>query len=246
MINIPDTTIENFKEALKKFDIVPSENQLLQFSQYCENLIEWNKVMNLTAITDVDEIYTKHFLDSLSIAAVYSLSDLKDRRIVDIGTGAGFPGLPLAIMIPESEFVLIDSLNKRIKFLEDTIAKLGLKNVTCIHSRAEEAGQNKKFREQFDLCCSRAVANIGVLSEYCMPLLKKSGLFCSYKTEKIAEELVLGKKAISVLGGKVIKTEYFTLPGTDIKRSILVIEKVKETPKKYPRKAGTPVKEPIK
>lgn len=234
-----------FSKQLKDFNIKLSEKQLAQFDLYCQNLLEWNQVMNLTTITKVDQIYVKHFLDSLSVHKYLPLSKLEGKRVVDIGTGAGFPGLPLAIINPKTEFTLIDSLNKRIRFLEDTVQKLSLENVTCIHSRAENAGHNKELRESFDFCCSRAVANLATLSEYCLPFLKKDGLFVSYKAEKAQEEIQLGTKAVERLGGKIEKNQSFTLPDTDIGRTIVFIRKVKNTPKQYPRKAGTPSKKPI-
>ena len=162
-----------------------------------------------------------------------------------MGTGAGFPGLPIAIVFPNTEVILMDSLNKRIRFLEDTISKLGLTNVKAVHARAEELARNKSYREKSDICCSRAVANLATLSEYCLPFVKTGGSFISYKTEQVQEEIEQSKKAVRILGGGNLQTVFFTLPGTDYKRSLVKIEKVSSTPAKYPRKAGTPSKEPI-
>ena len=195
-----------------------SEQMLSSFAVYYQNLIEWNSVMNLTAITEEKDVYEKHFLDSLTITKIVSRETLEKGCTI---------------------------LNKRIRFLEDTIGKLGLTNVTAVHARAEELAKNKNYREKSDLCCSRAVANLATLSEYCLPFVKKGGYFISYKTEQVQEEIDLSRKAVRVLGGDNAETVFFTLPGTDYKRSLVKIEKVSSTPAKYPRKAGTPSKEPI-
>lgn len=223
-----------------KFEL--TEKQIEQLDKYYELLIEKNKVMNLTAITDFDEVIVKHFADSLSICTVMP-DDI--HTICDLGTGAGFPGIPMAIAYPNIQFTLIDSLNKRIKFLQEVVDCIGLNNVTLVHARAEEAGRNKIYREQFDLVVSRAVANIATLSEYCLPLVKIGGYFISFKSGDINNEIELSGKAINKLGGKLEKPILFSLPDTDISRSFLIINKEKNTPKVYPRKAGTPSKEPL-
>ena len=219
-----------------------SEKQIEQLDKYYELLIEKNKVMNLTAITEFDEVIVKHFADSLSICTVMP-DDI--HTICDLGTGAGFPGIPMAIAYPNIQFTLIDSLNKRIKFLQEVVDCIGLNNVTLVHARAEEVGRNKIYREQFDLVVSRAVANIATLSEYCLPLVKIGGYFISFKSGDINNEIELSGKAINKLGGQLEKPILFSLPDTDISRSFLIINKEKNTPKVYPRKAGTPSKEPL-
>jgi len=233
--------LEKFQTGLKNLNIVLSEQQINQFLAYYEFLVETNKVMNLTAITDFDEVIEKHFLDSLSLYQIYDLS--KESRILDLGTGAGFPGIPLKIAFPEIKLVLADSLNKRIKFLQEVIEKLGLEKVEAVHARAEELARNKQYREQFDLCVSRAVANLSSLSEYCIPFVKLDGKFISYKSGEIEEEVNQAKKAISILGGKI--TEVYKFDLYEQKRSFVVIEKKKKTPGTYPRKAGTPTKQPL-
>ncbi|WP_028234165.1 16S rRNA (guanine(527)-N(7))-methyltransferase RsmG [Pseudobutyrivibrio sp. MD2005] len=229
--------------TLSKWNFDLSEEKINQLDKYYELLIEKNKVMNLTAITDFDEVIVKHFADSLSICTVLP-EDVK--TVCDLGTGAGFPGIPMAIAYPNLKFTLIDSLNKRIKFLQEVVDTLGLKNVELVHARAEEAGRNKIFRESFDLVVSRAVANISTLSEYCLPLVRLEGYFISFKSGDITEEINQSGSAITKLGGKLKKPILFTLPETDISRSFLIINKIKSTPKVYPRKAGTPSKEPLK
>ncbi|MBO5522536.1 MAG: 16S rRNA (guanine(527)-N(7))-methyltransferase RsmG [Roseburia sp.] len=236
-----DYNVKKFKEGLKAFNITLSDKQIEQFLTYYEFLVETNKVMNLTAITDFDEVIEKHFLDSLSLCQIYDLS--KECSILDLGTGAGFPGIPLKIAFPEIKLVLADSLNKRIKFLQEVIERLGLEKVETVHARAEELARNSQYREQFDLCVSRAVANLSSLSEYCIPFVKVGGKFISYKSGEIEEEVNQAKKAISVLGGKIVDVYKFDL--YEQKRSFVVIEKKKKTPGTYPRKAGTPTKQPL-
>ncbi|MCR5195377.1 MAG: 16S rRNA (guanine(527)-N(7))-methyltransferase RsmG [Pseudobutyrivibrio sp.] len=230
-----NTTLSSWKFSL-------SVDQIDQLDLFYDLLVEKNKVMNLTAITEFNEVQLKHFVDSLSICTV--LPD-NVKSICDLGTGAGFPGIPMAIAYPNIQFTLIDSLNKRVKFLEEVVAKLGLTNVSLIHARAEEAGRNKLYREQFDLVVSRAVANISTLSEYCLPLVAVGGKFISFKSGDIDKEISESGSAIKKLGGKINKPVFFTLPDTDIKRSFIIIDKEKNTPKAYPRKAGTPSKEPL-
>ena len=211
--------------------------------RYYELLVEWNKVMNLTGITEYEEVNLKHFTDSLSIARVKDMHQVQS--VIDIGTGAGFPGIPLKIVYPELEVVLLDSLNKRIKFLDTVIAELGLANIYTMHGRAEDYAKDAAYREKYDLCVSRAVANLATLSEYCLPYVKVGGMFIPYKSGEIDEEVKGSKKAVKVLGGEIEDVVKFELPGTDIGRSFVKIHKVKNTAKKYPRKAGMPSREPI-
>lgn len=234
---------ETFEKGLEQLRIFLNEKQIQQFIEYYEILVEWNKVMNLTAITDYEEVIAKHFLDSLALVKVCDLSGKK--KVIDIGTGAGFPGIPLKIAFPELEIVLLDSLNKRIKFLNEVIEKLGLKNIRTIHGRAEDFAKQKEYRESFDLCVSRAVANLSTLSEYCLPYVKIEGNFIPYKSGKIDKEISQGEKAIKILGGKISQIDKFQLVDTDMERSFVVIKKEKNSPKKYPRKAGMPSKEPL-
>ena len=242
-----DSIKQDFLKNAEELGISIDERILSSLDFYYKNLIEWNSVMNLTAITEEKDVYEKHFLDSLTITKIVSRETLDQGcTLLDMGTGAGFPGLPIAIVFPNVKVILMDSLNKRIKFLEDTVQKLGLTNVTCIHARAEELAKNKNYREKQDICCSRAVANLATLSEYCLPFVKKGGYFVSYKTEQVQSEIEQSRKAIKVLGGDHVETVFFTLPGTDYQRSLVKIEKVSATPSRYPRKAGTPGKEPIK
>lgn len=231
-------------EKVKELSIVLNDKQIQQFEQYYNILVEWNKVMNLTAITEYEEVVEKHFLDSLTI--VNAIHVEKIETLIDVGTGAGFPGIPLKIAFPHLKVTLLDSLNKRIKFLNEVIDLLELNDIKVIHGRAEDYAKQAEYREQYDICVSRAVANLATLSEYCLPYVKVDGLFVPYKSGEIDEELKSSEKAVSILGGKVEEVVKFQLPGTDIGRSFVKIHKIKETKKKYPRKAGMPTKEPLK
>ena len=234
---------DKFKSGLSDLGIELTKKQIDQFLTYYEMLVEKNKVMNLTAITEFDEVIEKHFLDSLSLIKV---KDLHNRtNVLDLGTGAGFPGIPLKIAFPELNITLMDSLNKRILFLQDVINELGLTDIEAVHGRAEEAARNKKYREKYDLCVSRAVANISTLSEYCLPFVKVGGQFISYKSGNIDEELDSAKKGIKILGGTITDVHKFDLGENKQGRSFVIIDKNQPTPKTYPRKAGTPSKNPL-
>lgn len=232
-------------DGINDFSLSLTDEQISKLYRYYELLIEWNKVMNLTAITEMKDVAVKHFVDSLSL--VKAIGDLGDKNYscIDVGTGAGFPGIPLKIAFPNLKITLIDSLNKRIKFLNTVCEELGLTDVFTVHGRAEDFGRDANYRESFDLCFSRAVANLSTLSEYCIPFIKVNGYFIPYKSGKVDEELVIGESAIEKLGS-VIEDKYsFLLPGTDAERSLVVIRKVKKLSDKYPRKAGLPSKEPL-
>ena len=234
---------EIFESKLNELGITLTDNQKEQFVKFYELLVEWNKVMNLTGITEYEEVNEKHFVDSLSIVKAIDIN--KVETVIDVGTGAGFPGIPLKIAFPHLNVVLLDSLNKRIKFLNAVIDELGLQGIETIHGRAEDFAKQTDYREQFDLCVSRAVANLATLSEYCIPYVKKEGLFVPYKSGEIEDELEQSKKAVHVLGGKIQDVVKFQLPGSEIGRSFVIINKLQNTAKKYPRKAGLPSKEPI-
>ena len=237
--------LEIFEKDLKQLHLELSKKQILQFISYYELLIDWNSRMNLTAITEFEDVLKKHFIDSLSL--IIAVSDLAQKQydLIDVGTGAGFPGIPLKIAFPNLKITLLDSLNKRIQFLNEVICKLELQDIEAVHGRAEDFAKPDQFRERFDLCVSRAVANLATLSEYCIPFVKPGGFFISYKSEKVNVELEEAKKAISVLGGSFQKNIEFLLPHSDITRNFIVIQKKNKTPLKYPRKAGLPSKEPI-
>ena len=228
-------------EEIGRVGVDISEIQAEQFYDYYELLVERNKVMNLTAITDFKEVVKKHFADSLTLPGIHNMDEV--RNMIDVGTGAGFPGIPLKIVCPDVKLTLLDSLGKRVKFLEDVAGKLDLRGVECVHSRTEDLAGNSYYREQYDLVTARAVAAMNVLSEYCLPYVKIGGVFAAYKSGTIEEELAAAERAISVLGGKVRATEKFQLD--DMGRSIVLIEKTRKTPKSYPRKAGTPSRSPI-
>lgn len=242
MENDKNKGILDFKRGLEELNIKLNDLQMLQFINYYELLIDKNKVMNLTAITKFSEVICKHFLDSLSIVKVYRPANDK---IIDIGTGAGLPGIPIKIAFPDTQVLLMDSLNKRVRFLDEVIEKLGLSNITAIHGRAEDYGREKNYRQVFDICTSRAVARLSTLAEYCIPFVKVKGRFISYKSGNISEELKEADRAINILGGTIIKTKEFDIPHTDIRRTLIMIEKTDNTPNKYPRLAGKPSKEPL-
>lgn len=234
-----------FKELLsqaQKIEIELNEEQIDIFYRYKQLLIEWNKKMNLTAITETKDIILKHFIDSLTIMKYIK----ENQKVIDVGTGAGFPGLPLKIANPTLNIVLIDSLNKRINFLNEVINQNNLKNIKAIHNRIEQTAREEQYREGFDIVTSRAVANLAVLAEYMLPFAKIGGKCICMKGSEIEEELENSKNAIKLLGGKIIKIDSFELPQDNIKRNIIIIEKEKNTPNKYPRKPGTPSKEPLK
>lgn len=232
-----------FDKELETFGIVLTDKQKEQFDRYYELLVEWNKVMNLTGITEYEEVCLKHFTDSLSIAAIKNMN--KVNTMIDVGTGAGFPGIPLKIAFPHIRIVLLDSLNKRLKFLNQVIEELDLEDIVTLHGRAEDHARKADYREQFDLCVSRAVANLSTLSEYCLPFVKKNGSFVPYKSGDADGEINQAKEAIKILGGDISEINKFLLPGSDIGRSLVDIKKIKNTPFRYPRKAGIPAKEPL-
>ena len=232
-----------FETELKKLGIILTDKQREQFDRYYELLIEWNKVMNLTGITDYDEVILKHFIDSLMLSEICDMSNVS--AMIDVGTGAGFPGIPIKIVYPHINAILLDSLNKRLKFLNTVIEELGLESVQTLHGRAEDYARKTEYRESFDLCVSRAVANLSTLSEYCLPFVKKDGTFISYKGGDSDEEVKQAERAVDLLGGKVETIHKFTLPGTDMGRTLVEIEKIKNTPRRYPRKTGQPAIESL-
>ncbi|MEZ3516804.1 MAG: 16S rRNA (guanine(527)-N(7))-methyltransferase RsmG [Lachnospiraceae bacterium] len=235
--------LTKLKEDAFKFGIELNEKQLHQFIKYYELLVEWNSFMNLTAITEFEAVCTKHFIDSISLCKAVDCT--KEYHVIDIGTGAGFPGIPLKIAFPNLKITLLDSLGKRVNFLNAVITELGLQEIEAIHGRAEDFAKTGVLRETFDICVSRAVANLSILSEYCLPYVKVGGYFISYKSEKVTEEIQMAQNAIQILGGEVSVKKVFLLPNSDIYRNLLMIKKVQNTPKKYPRKAGLPSKEPL-
>lgn len=234
-----------FKEKIKKYadelKIDLSESQISQFYNYMIILLDWNEKMNLTAITEPEEVIVKHFVDSMTISKYIP----NGTKLIDVGTGAGFPGIPLKIIRNDIEIVLLDSLQKRINFLNTVIEQLELKNIEAVHARVEEYAKNKKYREKYDIATSRAVANLATLSEYLLPLVKVGGQVISMKGSSIEEELKKANKAISILGGKINNVYNFELPFTDIGRSVVILDKISSTLGKYPRKAGMPSKEPL-
>ena len=233
-------------ESLVELSVSLSGEQKEQFFRYYELLIQWNQVMNLTAITELSEVVTKHFTDSLLLVSTLPGIKTAAYHCIDVGTGAGFPGIPLKIAFPNLEITLLDSLNKRVGFLNEVIKELGLTGISAVHGRAEDFGRDNKYREQYDLCVSRAVANMSTLSEYCLPFVKTGGFFIPYKSGKSEEEVKQAASAVKKLGGEMGEIVTHILPGTDVERTFIPVKKVGITPKKYPRKAGMPSKEPLK
>lgn len=227
----------------QELEIEIEKEMVLQLIKYKDILLEWNKKMNLTAIEEPKEIVIKHFLDSLTCLMTKQLTS--QGSLIDVGTGAGFPGIPLKVLLPDLKLTLLDALNKRINFLKEVSDQLNLHNITFLHGRAEDYGQNKEHREQYDFAVARAVASMNVLAEYCLPFVKIGGYFICQKGPQLSAELTEAKRALSVLGGNVVDEMTIPLPFSDIKHRIVVIEKVRQTPTKYPRKAGKPSKEPI-
>lgn len=236
--------IDLFIQKLKLLDINISSGQIEQFIMFYEMMVDTNKVMNLTSVTEPKEVIDKHFIDSLAIKKIYNLN--RNVSVIDVGTGAGFPGIPLKIIFPDIQIVLLDSLNKRVKFLNEVVAALGLKGVRCIHERSEDAARDKEYRESFDLCVSRAVANLSTLSELCIPFIKVGGRFISYKAGNSKQEIEEANGAVKRLGGRIKGITEFLLPDTKFDRVFVEIEKIKNTGNKYPRKAGMPSKQPLK
>lgn len=239
-------TVEEFIQALQEKGIQLSETQIKQYHLYYEMLVDWNERVNLTAITDQEDVYLKHFYDSMMPLWVTEI-DLSHKSLIDIGAGAGFPSIPMLIANPTIHVTIVDSLNKRIKFLEELTQALKLADrVNLVHGRAEDIGRDKKYRGQYDIATARAVANMNVLSEYCMPMVKKGGFFVALKGAKAQEEVDEAHNAISTLGGKVAFIHTEELPKNEGERSVVLIKKTLDTPNKYPRKAGKPTKQPIK
>ncbi len=232
------------KDSLESIGLEPSDSIIMQLNKYYEMLVEKNKVMNLTAITEYEEVVIKHFIDSILISKVFDMD--KINSIIDVGTGAGFPGVVLKIFYPEKKITLLDSLNKRINFLKEVGDELGLSKLNCQHGRAEDFARLPKEREGYDLCVSRAVANLSTLLEYCLPFVKKGGYFVAYKAEDCKDEINAASNSVKQLGGVIEETIFYNIPNTDITRAFVIIRKVNNTNKKYPRKAGLPSKEPLK
>lgn len=236
---------EQFVQELKKHNLTLTEKQREQFKVYFKDLVAANQQVNLTRITAEDDVYLKHFFDSLTPLLAFREVFQPNSTLCDVGAGAGFPSMPLKIVSPTLKVMVVDSLAKRLKFLESLLAKLSLSNVALVHGRAEDVGQNKAYRAHFDIVTARAVAKMATLSEYCLPLVKKNGYFIALKGPQAQAELKVSRKALQVLGGKVIAEKELTLPASDEERTLILIQKVKNSPKKYPRKAGTPSRKPI-
>lgn len=236
--------LNQLNELIQNFSL--NDLQMHQLRIFYQNLLKWNEVMNLTAITEEEDVYVKHFLDSFSLLTSVPRGTLQEgTRLIDVGTGAGFPGIPLAVGLPEIKVTLMDSLNKRVTFLEDTVSRMNLHNVVCVHGRAEDLGRLPDYREQYDIAVSRAVASLPVLNEYCLPFVRTGGLFAAYKSDKVADELQQGDQAARILGAKNHESHTFSLPGTDYNRIIILFRKLNKTPSAYPRKAGTPSRKPL-
>lgn len=235
--------MSEIKEVFDKMHIELPDGALELLNRYYEMLVDTNKVMNLTTITEYSEVVIKHFADSAAIGCITDMNGNID--VIDVGTGAGFPGIVLKIVYPQLSVVLLDSLNKRVNFLKNVITELRLTDISAIHGRAEDIARNKDYREKFDLCVSRAVANMSSLSEYCLPFVKVGGRFIPYKADGCDEEVKTASKAVNILGGKIRKIESYVIPDTDICRKFVVIDKLRNTSAKYPRKAGLPTKEPL-
>lgn len=242
-----DSFLLQMKAELEPLGVMLTDEQMDRFFRYYKMLVEKNKVMNLTAITEEREVVTKHFVDSLSLVQIFpAWKEMKKGiSVMDVGTGAGFPGIPLKIAFPRHTVTLLDSLNKRVKFLDEVCSALDLDGIKAVHGRAEDFGRDINYREKFDCCVSRAVANLAVLAEYCMPFVKVGGVFVSYKSGEVEKEVKEAEKAIRILGGNTEQIYSFVLPGTEMKRSFVLIRKEKALAKKYPRKAGMPSKEPL-
>lgn len=235
--------VDNFQLGLEKLGIEVTDRMMEQFILFYEFLIEKNKVMNLTGITEWEDVVQKHFLDSLALVRVVDMKRIS--KVIDVGTGAGFPGIPLKIVFPHLNITLMDSLNKRIKFLQEVTALCRLDGIEAVHSRAEDLARKEEYREQFDICVSRAVANMSSLSEYCLPFVKTGGQFISYKSGAVEEELQNAGNAIKILGGELNQVDKFSLPDSNINRTLVLIDKIKACGKKYPRKAGMATNNPL-
>ena len=235
--------MKQLENALEQLQITTTDKTVNKFQKYMELVLAWNEKVNLTAVTEQDEFIKKHFIDSILCA---DFDELKNANtVIDVGTGAGFPGVPLALIFPDKQFLLIDSLNKRMKILEEILGELGVSNVSVLHTRAENLAHKKEYREKFDMCVSRAVANLSVLTEYCLPFIKRGGFFISYKGPSAIEELKGAGKAIKLLGGEVKDIRKKELEDFDLDHNMIIIKKERQTPNKYPRKAGVPAKEPL-